>query len=109
MTIIEIILMIVVAALGSGGLVSFLRLNTVKGKDSAQADKASNEAQAVVIQTLQEENRRLSKEVDSLRMDVAELRGHLESMERLKVDQIAQATAKKVLAELVGDPDINLA
>lgn len=107
MTPIEIVLAIVVAALGSGGVVSYLRLNTIKGKDRAEADKAGSEAQAIVVSTLQEENKRLSVEVESLRFEVAELRGHLESMERLKVDQIATETAKKVLSELVGDPDIN--
>lgn len=102
------IIALIVAILGSGGLISWLQFRSTTNKTAAETNKVGYEAQAVVIRTLQEENKRLSAEVAALRLDVAELRGHLEAMERLKVDQIATATARKVVEELVGDPEVRL-
>lgn len=108
MTPMEIVLAILLAAFGSGGLVSWLHIRTTRDKDISVTDKNRAEAQAVIIESLQQENARLAEDINNLRGEVAELRGHLEAMERLKVQQIAHQTAKQVVAELIGDPAVNL-
>lgn len=103
MTPIEITVLVVGALLGTGGLATLLKFRGEHQKLKSEGEALAVTAQGTIIANLQSENTRLSNEIQVLRVEIAEVRGHLAAMERLKVDQIAEAVAARVISKLVGD------
>lgn len=54
-----------------------------------------------LAETRGERNRDLEQEIQGLRQEIAELRGELQFMKEMKHNQIAEATAAKVVEELL--------
>lgn len=106
----ELVLSLLGLLFGGGSWVAWYRAKNEKPVQVATADNLAVSTQSTIIANLQSENQRLEglvkelrKEVHAYRREVAEMKGHLDALERFKVNEIAEAVSAKVIKHLVGD------